>query len=67
LTVWEDQLRVAAGETVEEGSFMGRLVHNLIFYDFPPWVFNVVHCIFGAVVLATLILIPPRRRVKSDA
>jgi len=65
LTVWEDQLRQAAGQTVQQGSFIGRFIHNLIFYDFPPWVFTVAYCVFGAVVLGTLILIPPRWRGTS--
>src|SRR5215471_11505426 len=34
LTVWEGSLRRLAGQHVGEGSFLGRLLHNLIFYDF---------------------------------
>jgi hypothetical protein len=60
LTVLEDDLRRAAGETVEAGTFIGRCVHNLIFYEAPPAVFTWIYCIFGAVVVATLLLIPPR-------
>ena len=60
LTVLEDGLRQAAGETVQPGSFVGRWVHNLIFYDAAPWVFTVVYCVFGAVVLGTMVLFPPR-------
>jgi hypothetical protein len=60
LTEWEDRLRKAAGQTVHEGTFIGRCVHNLIFYDFPPWVFTIVYCIFGGIVLGTMLLIPPR-------
>jgi hypothetical protein len=60
LTTWENQLRRAAGETVREGSFMGRLAHDLLFYNGPPWVFTLSYCLFGAAVLLTLILAPPR-------
>ena len=60
LTTWEDQLRAAAGETVREGAFMGRLAHDLLFYDGPPWVFTLCYCLFGLAVLATLIFAPPR-------
>ncbi len=60
LTTWEHQLRAAAGETVREGSFMGRLAHDLLFYEGPPWVFTLCYCLFGAAVLATLVFAPPR-------
>jgi len=61
LTTVEDDLREKAGETVEEGTFLGRFAHDVLFYDAPEWVFTACYCIFGAIVLATLILAPPRR------
>ncbi len=36
LTEWEDQLREMAGETVEEGTFIGRMLHGILFWDVPP-------------------------------
>jgi hypothetical protein len=60
LTVWEADLRRAAGQEVQDGSFIGRLVHDLIFYEGPPWAFTIVYCLFGALVLLTMVLIPPR-------
>jgi len=60
LTTLERKLRVAAGQTVQEGSFMGRWAHELLFYDGPPWVFALSYCLFGAAVLLTLIFAPPR-------
>src|SRR5260370_5619864 len=36
LTRWENQLRAAAGQPVSGETFMGRLLHNLIFYNLPP-------------------------------
>ncbi len=59
-TVWEDQLRAAAGAKVEEGTFMGRLAHNLLFYDADPALFPPMHMLFGALVLETFLLFPPR-------
>jgi hypothetical protein len=59
-TVWEDQLRAAAGKPVEEGTFMGRLAHNLLFYDADPALFPPMHMLFGALVLETFLLFPPR-------
>ncbi len=60
LTTWENQLRVAAGDQGRPASFMARLVHDLLFFDAPPWVFTATYCVFGAAVLLTLILAPPR-------
>jgi hypothetical protein len=68
-TVWEYQLRLAAGQTADPTSFIGRCVHRLLFYDFPEWVFTTGYCLFGAIVLATFIFVPPRwpgrRRVNA--
>ena len=67
LTVWEDQLRKAAGQKVEEGTFIGRWLHALIFYDFPSWVFTSAYVAFAVLVLATFLLAPPRwRRTASQ-
>jgi hypothetical protein len=61
LTTWEDDLRRAAGEEVAQGTFIGRWAHEFLFYeDVPDWVFTVAYCAFGAVVLAVMILVPPR-------
>ncbi len=66
LTTLEHQLRVAAGQEANSGSFVGRWVHELLFFDAPPWVFTTVYCVFGAIVLATFILAPPRwKRAES--
>jgi hypothetical protein len=71
LTTWEHQLRVAAGDDVQSGSFVGRWVHDLMFYDAPPWVFTIIYCIFGGIVFAAFLLAPPRlprfrRRAESN-
>lgn len=66
LTVWEYQLRRSAGQTVAEGTFIGRCLHDLIFFDnLPPWVFTVAYVSFAGLVLATLIFIPPRWRTST--
>jgi hypothetical protein len=63
ITVWEGQLRELAGQASSTESFMGRLVHFL-FMDgdnpWPEWVYNYLHIGFGVLVLATLLLVPPR-------
>ncbi len=60
LTSLEKLLLQESGQPVYTRSFVGRLVNDLIFYDAPPSVFTVCYCLFGAVVLATLILAPPK-------
>lgn len=62
LTVWEDRLRGWAGQTVAEGSFIGRWLHRLIFYSFEPWVFTVCYLGFALLVLLTFVWAPPRWR-----
>ncbi len=67
LTDWEYELRVAAGDEGVPGSFIGRLVHGAIYYDVPEWVLSVCYCVFGALVLLTLILAPPRWPWRKSA
>ena len=61
LTTWESSLRRAAGEMARAESFVGRWVHDLLFFDAPVWAFTVVYCLFGAIVLATFVVAPPKR------
>ena len=66
LTAWEYDLRQLAGQEVERNlSFVARLVRPLIFYDFPRWVFTVVHIAFGLLVVSTFVLILPHFRGKK--
>ncbi len=60
LTIWEARLREAAGESVVSGSFLGRWAHRLLFYTGPEWVFTTAYCLFGLLVVLTLLLAPPR-------
>jgi polyferredoxin len=62
LTTWENWLRSQAGQTVEEGDFIGRWLHHALFYRAEPWVFTTIYSVFGALVILSLILAPPRGR-----
>jgi Protein of Unknown function (DUF2784) len=62
LTIWEDRLRAWSGQDVAGGTFIGRALHNLLFYEAPAWVFTLVYIGFGLLVLATLFLVTPRWR-----
>ena len=63
LTDWEYDLRSLAGQATGTETFMGRIVH-LLFLDgdnpWDPWVYEALHLGFGALVLGTLLLVPPR-------
>jgi hypothetical protein len=58
LTVWEDMLR--GGARTE--SFVGRWVRYFLYYQAPEWVFTVAYIAWTAATLATLRLVPPRRK-----
>ncbi|HET6328066.1 MAG TPA: DUF2784 domain-containing protein [Planctomycetaceae bacterium] len=62
LTTWENWLREQAGQTVEEGDFIGRWVHHALFYRADPEVFAIIYSAFGALVVFSLIVAPPRWR-----
>jgi hypothetical protein len=62
LTIWEADLRRAAGQAVTGETFIGRMLHSILFYDFPPWVFTTMYLSFALLVVATFVLAPPRRR-----
>jgi Protein of Unknown function (DUF2784) len=66
LTTLENHLRALGGERIYAGAFIGKLLDRLIFYDFPQWVFTLAYLGFGALVLITFIVAPPRfRRVRD--
>lgn len=68
-TTWEYNLRIAAGEGAAEGSFIGRLMHDLLFYDAQgrEWIFTLCYCLFGLLVLGTFLIAPPRWPWKRRA
>ena len=58
LTVWEDLLR----GNLQAGSFVGRWVRRLLYYEAPPWVFTAAYVAWTTATLLTLRLVPPRRK-----
>lgn len=58
LTVWENLLRGDA----RPDSFVGRWVHRLLFYRAPEWAFTAAYLLWTLATLATLRLVPPRRK-----
>jgi Protein of Unknown function (DUF2784) len=66
LTTWENRLREWAGQAVEEGDFIARWTHSILFYRADPSVFTLIYSAFGALVVLTLILAPPRWRRERN-
>jgi hypothetical protein len=62
LTVWEDMLRGGRGMNGGAESFVGRWVRYFLYYEAPEWVFTVAYVAWAAATLATLRLVPPRKR-----
>lgn len=60
LTILENYLRAKGGESTYPGSFIGHWIHELLFFDMPAEDFTLIYCLFGAIVVATLVLSPPR-------
>ena len=59
LTIIESRLRAAGGETRYTRDFVGYWADRLIFYKFSPQVFLFVYIVFGLLVAAALVLVPP--------
>lgn len=62
LTLLENWLLVAAGGEGYQRTFIGQLIFDLLYYDFPTWVFNVTYISLAVLTALTLVLIPPVRR-----
>jgi hypothetical protein len=61
LTTWERGLRRAAGQEVEEISFVGQWADRLLFYHPEDQsVFTKIYIVFGSTVLLCFFLMPPR-------
>ena len=60
LTIWEQDLRIAAGQETFEGQFVANCVQAIMFFEAPAWVFTLCYCLFATAVLATFVLVPPR-------
>ncbi len=62
LTVWEEQLRALAGQTFNGSeTFMGRILHDLLFVEnMPEIAFTIGYCGMALLVIQGLIMYPPR-------
>jgi len=68
LTIWENQLREAAGATGRyEASFIQHWVGRILFYDAGPSIFTIAYLIFfAAIVLSWIVVRPEPIRFKRS-
>jgi len=67
LTVIENALRICAGGSRYRGDFLAYWTHRLIFYSWPPWVFDVLYVGTMLAIILLLLLVPPDRREPRAA
>lgn len=67
LTVWEQELRRAAGQSYHDQGFIGYWLGELLFLDLPWWVFIVVYTAFGTLVTVSWVHFPPRWRGRRKS
>ncbi len=60
LTTLESWLRVKAGSTAYQTSFIEYWLHQLLFYEAPGWVFTLAYSLIGLLVAAFWWFFPPR-------
>ena len=67
LTVWEHELRRAAGQPVHDQGFVEYWIGNLLFHDLPWWAFVAAYTAFAFVVVWSWWWLPPRcRQARSS-
>lgn len=67
LTLLENWLLVGSGQGGYERTFIGQLIYDLLYYDFPAWVFTVAYVSLAGLTALTFVLIPPIRRTAKSA
>lgn len=66
LTVWEQQLRRAAGQEAYSQSFIEYWLNELIFFEAPWWVFVAAYTAFFTLLLASWRRWPPSPRILKS-
>jgi hypothetical protein len=65
LTVLENLLRTAAGDSAYSVPFFQHWVHEILFFDFPAWLFTFAYTAFAILIMLAWLLVPPERRQKD--
>lgn len=61
LTTFELWLRRASGQVLVDGDFIAFWLRRLFFFEAPAWIFTLCYSSFGALVILSWLLVPPRR------
>lgn len=61
LTTLEMWLRRRGGGEAYSGGFVEHWMNELLYWDFPWWVFVMLYSFFAVLVFATWIVVPPAR------
>ncbi len=62
LTTLEMWLCDQSGGNCYRGGFVEHWLHQLLYYDAPPWVFGLGYTVFGVLALASWWVFPPRSK-----
>lgn len=67
LTIWEGELRQAAGEgwAGSGQTFVGYWVGKILFHDFSQTQYTVAYALFFGLITLTFVLVPVRRKRKK--
>jgi len=66
LTIWEQELRRAAGQVFYEQSFIEFWIGRYLYVDLPWWVFVLTYTVFALLVAWAWWKLPPRgRKIKG--
>ncbi|MCH7498052.1 MAG: DUF2784 domain-containing protein [Candidatus Marinimicrobia bacterium] len=65
ITLLENWLLIGSGQAGRERTFIGQLLYNLLYYDFPSWIFSVAYIALTILAILLLIVIPPKARSKA--
>lgn len=66
LTVLEQYLRQAAGQTHFQGDFIAHYLSTFLFFDAPAWIFTCAYTAFTGLVILSLFFIPIRKSTEYE-
>ena len=64
LTTLENYFLRASGAAGYNRSFIGNLVSDILFYDFPEWIFALIYMVLAIVVVVYFVRVPPSRPLR---
>lgn len=67
LTTWEVDLRIEAGQKGYEGGFIEHYLRDVLYVEASPETLNIIYIGFAALVLVSIVLVPPRWRRTAES